>query len=126
MFTARGIHCLSSSAPELALELFNLVRATPRAAIGQLESTRRATFLGARFPSCLRRCSLGFSPSAVSAVAASDSSANREERGQLRRELRRGQRGQRLVIGSAAVYGLTTMRKREVERNLPRGEPLDP
>jgi hypothetical protein len=46
-FTARGIHCLSSGAPELALELFNLVRATPRAAIGQLESTRRAMFLGA-------------------------------------------------------------------------------
>ena len=49
-FTARGIQCLSSDAPELALELSNLVRATPRAAIGQLESTRRATFLGARFP----------------------------------------------------------------------------
>ena len=42
-----------------------------------------------RFPSCLRRCSQGFSPSAMSAVAGPDSSANREERGQLRRELRR-------------------------------------
>ena len=51
-FTARGIHCSSSDAPELAMELFNLVRATPRAAIGQLESTRRATFLGARFQVC--------------------------------------------------------------------------
>ncbi len=46
MFAARGIHCLSSGPTELALELFNLVRATPCAAIGQLESTRRATFLG--------------------------------------------------------------------------------
>jgi hypothetical protein len=48
-----------------------------------------------RFPSCLRRCSLGFLPSAMSAVPGPDSSANREERGQLRRELRRRQRGQR-------------------------------
>jgi hypothetical protein len=48
-----------------------------------------------RFPSCLRRCSQGFSPSAMSAVAGPDSSANREERGQLRRELRRRQCGQR-------------------------------
>jgi hypothetical protein len=45
-----------------------------------------------RFPSCLRRCSLGFSPSAMSAVAGSGTSANGEERGQLRRELRRRQR----------------------------------
>src|SRR5918995_6630734 len=37
---------LELRSPELALELFNLVPATPRAAIGQLESTRRATFLG--------------------------------------------------------------------------------
>jgi hypothetical protein len=39
-FTAHGIPGLSSDAPELALELFNLVRATPRAVSGQLESVR--------------------------------------------------------------------------------------
>ena len=39
MFTARGIQCLSSGPTELALELFNLVHATPRAAIGN--SSRR-------------------------------------------------------------------------------------
>jgi hypothetical protein len=59
-----------------------------------------------RFPSCLRRCSLGFLPSAMSAVPGPDSSANREERGRLRRELRRRQRGQRLVVGSAGGSGV--------------------
>jgi hypothetical protein len=63
-----------------------------------------------RFPSCLRRCSLGFSPSAMSAVAGPDSSANREERGQLRRELRRRQRGQRLLMGSGRRFGRGTVR----------------
>jgi hypothetical protein len=47
--TARGIPGLSPDAPELALELFNLVRATPRAVNGQLESTRRATSLALAF-----------------------------------------------------------------------------
>ena len=63
-----------------------------------------------RFPSCLRRRSVGFSPSAMSAVAGPDPSANREERGQLRRELRRRQRGQRLVMGSGWRFGRGTVR----------------
>jgi hypothetical protein len=52
----------------------------------------RASVNPTRFPSCLRRYSVGFSPFEMHAVAGSVSSANREERGQLRRELRRRQR----------------------------------
>jgi len=69
----------------------------------RMQDSNREGVNPTRFPSCLRRCSQGFSPSAMSAVAGPDSSANREERGQLRRELRRRECGQRLVMGRAAV-----------------------
>jgi hypothetical protein len=67
----RVVPGLSSDAPELALELFNLVRATSRGVIGQLESTRRATFLGARFPKSATEVHAGlhFSVYACEAIA---------------------------------------------------------